>query len=83
VDLPPGTVVCLYTDGLVERRDRPIDEGISRLAGAVSADEPELACALAMAAMTDYIPHRDDVALLVLRARAPAGFRPTAVTVAA
>ena len=33
--------------------------------------------------MTDYIPHRDDVALLILRARPPAGFRPTAVTVAA
>ena len=31
LDLPPGAVLCLYTDGLVERRDRPIDEGISLL----------------------------------------------------
>ena len=26
-DLPPGALLCLYTDGLVERRDRPLDEG--------------------------------------------------------
>ena len=32
VDLPPGSRLVLYTDGLVERRDRPIDDGIDRLA---------------------------------------------------
>jgi serine phosphatase RsbU (regulator of sigma subunit) len=79
VDLPPGTVLCLYTDGLVERRDRPIDEGITRLAGSLSAEDPELACASAMARMADYIPHRDDVALLILRAYPGSAFRPTAV----
>jgi sigma-B regulation protein RsbU (phosphoserine phosphatase) len=69
VNLPPGTLLCLYTDGLVERRDRPIDEGIARLAGSITAEDPELACISAMAAMAGYIPHRDDVALLVLRSR--------------
>ena len=66
-DLPPGALLCLYTDGLVERRDRPLDEGIRRLAAATAAGEPEAACAAAMAAMTGYIPHTDDVALLMLR----------------
>ncbi|HEX4059588.1 MAG TPA: GAF domain-containing SpoIIE family protein phosphatase [Streptosporangiaceae bacterium] len=64
---PPGTVLCLYTDGLVERRDRFLDEGLSRLCSAVAAGEPESACAAVMAAMTGYIPHTDDVALLMLR----------------
>jgi hypothetical protein len=29
LDLPPGAVLGLYADGLVERRDQPIDEGIA------------------------------------------------------
>ena len=32
VAFPPGGCVLSYTDGLVERRDEPIDAGISRLA---------------------------------------------------
>jgi serine phosphatase RsbU (regulator of sigma subunit) len=31
-DLTSGSVLILYTDGLVERRDRPLDDGIGRLA---------------------------------------------------
>jgi phosphoserine phosphatase RsbU/P len=67
IALPPGTAVCLYTDGLVERRDRPIDEGIDHLCKALQATEPEVCCASAMAAMADISPHSDDVALLVFR----------------
>jgi phosphoserine phosphatase RsbU/P len=70
---PPGTVLCLYTDGLVERRDRFLDEGLSRLRSAVAAGEPESACAAVMAAMTGYIPHTDDVALLMVRRGPGAG----------
>ncbi len=67
IDLPPGAVLCLYTDGLVERRDRPIDDGIARLSAAVTAAGPETACAEIMLAMAGYMTHSDDVALLVLR----------------
>ena len=35
-----------YTDGLVERRERPIDDGIARLSAAVIATAPETGCAL-------------------------------------
>ena len=35
---PPGAVLCLYTDGLVERRDRPVDEGIGRLSASPHRD---------------------------------------------
>jgi sigma-B regulation protein RsbU (phosphoserine phosphatase) len=69
---PPGALLCLYTDGLVERRGQPIDEGIARLRAAVAAAEPEAAAASAMAAMTGAAPHQDDVALLVLRRPYPA-----------
>jgi len=67
---PPGSVLCLYTDGLVERRDRPIDDGIARLSATLTATDPEAACASVVAAMSDHSPHEDDVALLILR-RAP------------
>jgi phosphoserine phosphatase RsbU/P len=65
--LPPGAVVCLYTDGLVERRDRPLDDGIARLSAALTATDPESACASVMAAMADYSPREDDIALLIVR----------------
>lgn len=31
VDLAPGSTVVLYTDGLVERRGRPLDDGLDRM----------------------------------------------------
>ena len=67
LDFPPGAVLCLYTDGLVERRDQPIDHGIALLRAAVTTAEPEAACAAVMAAMADYTPYNDDIALLMLR----------------
>jgi sigma-B regulation protein RsbU (phosphoserine phosphatase) len=66
--MPPGTTLCLYTDGLVERRDRPLDEGLAKLCAAVTAGPADTACAAAMAAMISGAPS-DDIALLVLRRR--------------
>ncbi len=71
VGFPEGATLCLYTDGLVERRDRPIDHGIARLCAAVTAGDPEVACACVMAAMSDASPRSDDVALLVIRRDPP------------
>jgi putative methionine-R-sulfoxide reductase with GAF domain len=67
LDFPEGATLCLYTDGLVERRNWPIDEGISKLCANVPVGDPEVACAHVMAAMTDGSPHADDVALLLIR----------------
>jgi phosphoserine phosphatase RsbU/P len=73
---PPGAVLCLYTDGLVERRDQPIGEGIARLAAAVTAGDPEAGATAVMAAMAHYSPHNDDIALLMIgRTSGPAGQR--------
>ena len=67
LDFPPGAVLCLYTDGLVERRDQPIDHGIAQLCAAVTTAEPAVGCASVMAAMAGYTPYTDDIALLMLR----------------
>jgi serine phosphatase RsbU (regulator of sigma subunit) len=71
VGFPAGATLCLYTDGLVERRTRPIDQGIARLCSALPAGEPEMACSCVMAAMTDANPRSDDVALLIIRRDPP------------
>ena len=63
---PPGAVLCLYTDGLVERRGQPIDAGIARLRAAVTAGDPEAGCTAVMAAMARYSAHSDDIALLMI-----------------
>jgi putative methionine-R-sulfoxide reductase with GAF domain len=69
LDMPPGTTLCLYTDGLVERRDRPLDDGLTMLCLAVTAGPADAVCTSAMAAMASGAP-RDDIALLVLTRRA-------------
>jgi serine phosphatase RsbU (regulator of sigma subunit) len=65
LEMPPGATLCLYTDGLVERRDRPLDDEIARLCSVLSAGPANAACNAAMAAMTSGAP-TDDIALLVL-----------------
>ena len=76
--IPPGALLCLYTDGLVERRDQPLDAGIGQLADVLGQfegtgdDTPaprpaaDAACAAVMRALVGNAPARDDVALLVL-----------------
>ncbi len=44
--LAPGQVLVLYTDGLVERRDRPLDDGVIQLADRANAWAAEDAKAL-------------------------------------
>jgi serine phosphatase RsbU (regulator of sigma subunit) len=76
VKLPPGTVLCLYTDGLIERRDEPIDDGLTRLCQAVSPESPDIACASVMSALVGSEPARDDIALLMFRFGPPGRLRP-------
>ncbi|MGW4057878.1 PP2C family protein-serine/threonine phosphatase [Amycolatopsis sp. NPDC004747] len=74
LDLPEEAVLVLYTDGLVERRDRPVDVGMAQLAEVVRAGDPERVCARVMAAMIGNRAAQDDVAVLAIRRRAvPAG----------
>ncbi len=66
--LEPGATVVLYTDGLVERPDRPIDEGLDLLAQA-AARAPREPDEMIDAIVQELLgPRRgDDVALLAIR----------------
>ncbi|MGW7164048.1 SpoIIE family protein phosphatase [Streptomyces sp. NPDC054884] len=70
IQLPPSSSIVLYTDGLLEERQRDIDESIERLRGVVAhaGRTPEQMCQAVMDALLPTAP-RDDVALLVARTR--------------
>jgi putative methionine-R-sulfoxide reductase with GAF domain len=68
--VPPGALLCFYTDGLVERRGELIDDGLDRLCRAVTAQPAEAACAAVMGALVGNEPARDDIALLIVRRQA-------------
>ena len=67
--LPPGSSLLLYTDGLVERRDEPLDRRLEKLAeaaGAASADLNDL-CERVLSGVLGDVDPGDDVALLAVR----------------
>ncbi len=69
-EIEDGSLFVLYTDGLVESRDRDIDDGLERLRemfGADSAERPvdELCKAALAGAYADQ--QRDDIAVLITR----------------
>ncbi len=72
VQIPPGTLLCFYTDGLVERPGQPIDDALARLCRVLTAQPPDAACAAVMGAFVGSEPARDDIAVLMLR-RLPPG----------
>lgn len=85
--IPPGALLCCFTDGLVERRDQAIDIGLGRVAATLdeliaadlsrsdrSVPLAEDACALVMRTMVGNESARDDIALLALH-RHPGGDR--------
>ncbi|MCX4716939.1 SpoIIE family protein phosphatase [Streptomyces virginiae] len=68
--LPPGSLLVLYTDGLIEARDRDLDQGMAQLAGALQrVDQPleELCDGI----LRRLLPcaQQDDVAVLLARTR--------------
>jgi serine phosphatase RsbU (regulator of sigma subunit)/anti-sigma regulatory factor (Ser/Thr protein kinase) len=77
VQLGPGAMVVLYTDGLVERRDASLDEGLARLADAVAAapHEPAGCCDFVLQELLGGHRAGDDVALLALQ-RVESGAEP-------
>ena len=75
--IPPGALLCCYTDGLVERRGQVLDQGMDTLAatlgklvaagpGAMTEPVAEDACAEIMRALVGSTAAQDDIAVLVL-----------------
>jgi serine phosphatase RsbU (regulator of sigma subunit) len=71
VKLAPGTIVALYTDGLVETRTRPFDQGIRALRSALTRQHQHLD-ATCEHLITSLAEHREDDVTIVL-ARIPLG----------
>ena len=73
VPLPAGSLLVLYTDGLIESRDRDLDQGLDQLAQALRTPEATLA-ALCDGVLGRMLPHpaQDDVAILMARPQGPA-----------
>ncbi|MFG2683222.1 SpoIIE family protein phosphatase [Streptomyces sp. NPDC048392] len=71
LELPEGSVVALYTDGLVEGRDRDVDHATAELCRALTAPANSLdaLCDTVLKAVMPEEPG-DDVALLLARTRA-------------
>jgi serine phosphatase RsbU (regulator of sigma subunit) len=70
VNLPPGSTVVFYTDGLLERRDRSLDEGFAlllrTLTGRSGRNAEDVCDLLADALITET---EDDVVLAVVHRR--------------
>jgi PAS domain S-box-containing protein len=69
VEIEPGSTLVLYTDGLVEERGEPIDDGLERMREAVmnGPDDPDALCDHVLEAMGRAGTASDDVAMFVLR----------------
>ncbi|WSQ62893.1 SpoIIE family protein phosphatase [Streptomyces sp. NBC_01217] len=71
IELGQGDLLVLYTDGLVETRERPIDERLDKLLQLLDGPPRPLeeTCDRLLGALRDP-EHHDDVALLVARPQA-------------
>ncbi|MFI1704321.1 ATP-binding SpoIIE family protein phosphatase [Streptomyces griseoruber] len=75
IPLGPGSTAVLYTDGLVERRDEDLDEGIAALERALAGatGTPQVVCDRLVRSAGVTADHDDDVAVLVLQHPARTG----------
>lgn len=70
-ELPEGSLIALYTDGLLQARDHDIDDALDNMFTALARPAPTLdtLCDRILAAMLTHRPD-DDIALLIARTRA-------------
>jgi Stage II sporulation protein E (SpoIIE)/Histidine kinase-like ATPase domain len=70
-ELPEGSLIALYTDGLLEPRHHDIDEALDKMFQALAHPSPTLdtVCDRVLTALLTHRPD-DDIALLIARTRA-------------
>ena len=73
ISLPPGATLALYTDGLVESRARPLDDGLAALRHELGAAlaKPDTTLGSACETVTEALRHHgeDDITLVLARTR--------------
>ena len=68
IELPDGALLALYTDGLVESREHPLDEGLDRFRSALTNTAEPLEDTADSVLRTLNVHHgEDDIALLMAR----------------
>jgi serine phosphatase RsbU (regulator of sigma subunit) len=68
VEIPAGSTLIAYTDGLIERPGADLDQGIRDLCERLAAAPPDAGPReLCDAAVAGALDHRDDVALIAVR----------------
>ena len=65
--IPPNGVMLLYTDGLIEWRQAPLDTSLDALLDAVVIDSPNSVCTTVMQRLVGDRAPRDDIAVLAIR----------------
>lgn len=71
ISLPAGGVLVFYTDGLVERRQHPIERGLRRLRAAVHPENAESVCRTVMQQLVGSDKVGDDIAMLAVHRNGP------------
>ncbi|WP_082495247.1 SpoIIE family protein phosphatase [Cellulomonas sp. Leaf334] len=72
VDLEPGDVVVYYTDGLIERRDRGLRDGLAALSAVAAGVTARDAAGVGEELLSRLADHpEDDVAVVVVRVPSP------------
>ena len=68
-DIRPGDFLVAYTDGLIETRHRPLQEGLDLLAAhpALAVTDPGALCDALLAGMKPAEDHEDDTALVAVK----------------
>ena len=68
VDVDPGAKIVLYTDGLIDRRDIALEEGLERLLAAAGRDPGRPVEAVCRELITALVPSEaaDDIAVLAM-----------------
>jgi len=68
VELDPGATIVLYTDGLIDRRDMALDEGMEQLLTAAGSDRGRPVEAVCRDLIKALVPNEatDDIALLAM-----------------
>jgi serine phosphatase RsbU (regulator of sigma subunit) len=67
IEVPDGATLVLYTDGLVEDPNEPIDAGLRKLRSAVRTDDPAIVCYTVMHHLIGNRPPTDDITVLAMR----------------
>jgi phosphoserine phosphatase RsbU/P len=71
VPFPPGSLLLLYTDGLIERRHEPLDFGLERLCAAIpDGGDANTVCRQVMLRLVGNTVPDDDIAVVAIRRRA-------------